>query len=50
MDGSNGSVGTQGSLWRKELDGGASPESNFSGEVRLGYGREKQPEDEDDDP
>ena len=31
-------MGTHGSLWLKELDGGASPASNFSGEVRLGHG------------
>ena len=37
-NGSNRSMGTHGSLWLKELDGGASPASNFSGEVRLGPG------------
>ena len=37
-NGSNRSMGTHGSLWLKELDGGASPASNFSGEVRLGHG------------
>jgi hypothetical protein len=49
-NGSNGFVDTQESWWRKELEGGTSPASNFSGEVRLSHRRGKQREDEDDCP